>query len=463
MLLKYFYDTHLAQASYMVGCARKGEALVIDPAREITPYLQAAQADNLRITQVAETHIHADFVSGSSELAAHTGAHLYLSALGGPDWYYKFEHMPVHSGDQWQVGNVRVEAIHTPGHTPEHLTFMITDTAGADRPIGLFTGDFVFVGDVGRPDLLETAVGISGAKEVGARALFHSLQWLKSLSDYLQIWPGHGAGSACGKALGALPSTTLGYEKLFNPAFQFDDETAFTHWLLEGQPEVPRYFAQMKCVNKAGPALLRELTAPKQLDRDTLERLLAEDALVSDLRDQDAFAQAYVPGTVSVPTSSQKFTTYIGWFVDYQKPLYVILPEEDALAEILSALRAIGIDDVPGYFLPGVVAQTTTACLPQINAGELAARMADNGLMVLDVRGRSEYDEKHIVGALHIPLGDIPQRLNDIPRDRTLVTQCSSGYRSQIAASLLRRYGYEDVLTLNDDEENWAQLLPTEN
>jgi hydroxyacylglutathione hydrolase len=271
MLLRYFYDQRLAQASYMVGCAVKGEALVIDPARDIAPYLQAADSAGVRIAQVTETHIHADYVSGSRELAAHTGAHLYLSAEGGPDWQYAFAgQLPttlLRDGDVWPVGNVRIKALHTPGHTPEHLCFLITDTAAADQPMGLFTGDFIFVGDVGRPDLLEEAAGMADTKIPGARQLFHSLQRIRTMPGYLQIWPGHGAGSACGKALGAVPSTTLGYELLFNPAFQQTDEDSFVAWLLDGQPEAPRYFGQMKRVNKAGPALLADLRPPARLDR----------------------------------------------------------------------------------------------------------------------------------------------------------------------------------------------------
>jgi hydroxyacylglutathione hydrolase len=224
MLLKYFYDSGLAQASYMVGCAETGEAMVVDPSRDVTPYLESARQEGLRITHVTETHIHADFVSGSRELADRSGARLYLSDMGGQDWKYGFEAVLIHAGDSWHVGNIRIEAIHAPGHTPEHLAFQVTDTAHADAPIGLFTGDFLFVGDVGRPDLLEEAAGIANTSETGARQQFANVHRFKTMPDYLQVWPGHGAGSACGKALGAIPSTTLGYEKLFNPAFQFDNE-----------------------------------------------------------------------------------------------------------------------------------------------------------------------------------------------------------------------------------------------
>ena len=225
MLLKYFYDEKLAQASYLVGCAKTGEALVIDPMRNVTPYLRAAEKEGLRITHVTETHIHADFVSGSRELAAATGATVYLSDMGDDDWKYGYADDPrvvlVRDGDFFMVGNIKVDVLHTPGHTLEHIAFQITDTAAADRPIGVFTGDFLFVGDVGRPDLLEEAAGYKGTKEPGARMQYQTVQKFKGMPDYLQIWPGHGAGSACGKALGAIPSTTLGYEKLFNPAFQY--------------------------------------------------------------------------------------------------------------------------------------------------------------------------------------------------------------------------------------------------
>jgi hydroxyacylglutathione hydrolase len=325
MLLKYFYDPHLAQASYMVGCQETGEALVIDPARDITPYVQAAEAEGLRITQVTETHIHADFVSGIRELAARTGARLYLSDMGDADWKYAFAHADavlLHDGDSWLVGNIKVEAIHTPGHTPEHLIFQLTDNRAGDRPMGLFTGDCLFVGDVGRPDLLETAAGIVGTREVGARGQFANVQRLKAIPDYLQIWPGHGAGSACGKALGAVPSSTLGYEKLVNPAFQFTDESEFVSWLLEGQPETPRYFGWMKHVNKVGAPLLADLPPPRRLTDVAVLEGLVHDALVIDTRHIDLFAAGHLLGTVNIPATSNRFNTYVGWYVDYQKPTY---------------------------------------------------------------------------------------------------------------------------------------------
>ena len=464
MLLRYFYDRRLAQASYMVGCAATGEALIIDPMRDIAPYLKAAAEEGLRIAHVTETHIHADFVSGSRELAAATGARLYVSDMGGPDWQYAFAGergvIPVRDGDAWMVGNIRVEVVHTPGHTPEHISFLITDTAAADRPIGMFTGDFLFVGDVGRPDLLEEAAGYVGTKETGARQQFHSVQRARALPDYLQIWPGHGAGSACGKALGAIPSTTLGYEKLFNPAFQHDDEDAFVSWLLDGQPEPPRYFAQMKRVNRQGPTLLGALAEPAQADRAALDAALRDGALVLDLRDRQAFAAAHVPGTLNIPADDNGFVTYAGWFVDYNAPLYFIAPADRAPA-ILDGLRSIGVDNVPTWFAPDVVSGATES-LPLIDAPSLAARLPQNGIMVLDVRGKTEHHERRIAGARNIPLGYLPRHLDDLPRDRAIVTHCASGFRSQIAASLLRRHGFDQVMNLDAGTEAWAAALATE-
>lgn len=468
MLLKYFYDKKLAQASYMVGCAETGAALVIDPARDITPYLDAARAEGLRITHVTETHIHADFVSGSRELAHATGAHLYLSGEGGMDWQYAFADENttlLHDGDTWMVGNIRVEVIHTPGHTPEHLVFQVTDTKGANKPMGIFTGDFLFVGDVGRPDLLEEAVGIVGSREEGGRGQFKNIQRFKSLPDYLQIWPGHGAGSACGKALGAIPSTTLGYEKMFNPAFQFDDQSAFVEWLLEGQPEAPRYFAHMKQVNKSGPRLLAHLPSIERLEAFILGEVLKENALVLDTRSLKEFASAYIPGTLNIPATSASFNTYAGWFVDYTAPTYLVIPD-GAIEEIIRDLRAVGIDNIPGYFIASDVlsGMSELESLSQLEPGELAQRQMQNGLLILDVRGKSEYDDFHIPGVRNIPYGLLYRHLDELPREEFIVTQCASGRRSQIAASYLRKQGFTNIANLAGGIDAWRKAgLPVEN
>ncbi|MFW5709126.1 MAG: MBL fold metallo-hydrolase [Chloroflexota bacterium] len=463
MILKYFYDKKLAQASYMIGCAATGEALVVDPSRDITPYLKAAEAEGLNITHVTETHIHADYVSGTRELATATGARIYLSDMGDENWKYAFadDHtVLLRDGDWWMVGNVRVDVIHTPGHTPEHLAFQITDTAGADRPMGVFTGDFLFVGDVGRPDLLEEAAGIANTREPGARAQFKSVARFKDMPDYLQIWPGHGAGSACGKALGAVPTTTLGYEKLFSPAFQFEDEDTFVAWLLDGQPEAPRYFAQMKKVNKEGPVLLRDVPPATQLDRAAIDAAIDRGELVLDMRSRADYAQAHIAGTMNIPEDQGGCVNYVGWFVDYTEPLYIIA-EVEKVQSILNAFRAIGVDNVAGYATPDVI-EGQTESLPLIDAQTLANRLQNQDLIIIDVRGKSEYSAMHISGARHIPLGYLPRHLNELPQDQTIVAQCASGYRSQVAASLLRRYGFKNVVNLSEGIDTWSKVLKTE-
>jgi hydroxyacylglutathione hydrolase len=255
MFLKYFYDPALAHASYLVGCQRAKQALIVDPGRDIDAYLVAAAREGMAIVAVAETHIHADYVSGARELADRVGAKLYVSDEGPAEWKYQYladyDHQLCKQDDRFSLGKIEFEVMHTPGHTPESISFVLTDRGGgADRPMGIFTGDFVFVGSIGRPDLLEQAAGMVGTAEVGARQLFHSVEKFRALPDYLQVWPAHGAGSACGKGLGAIPSSTVGYEKRFNPALQFHDEQAFVRYILSEQPEAPKYFAVMKRVNR---------------------------------------------------------------------------------------------------------------------------------------------------------------------------------------------------------------------
>lgn len=466
MYLKRFYDEKLAQASYLVGCAATGEALVVDANRDVQQYIDEADAQGMRITHVTETHIHADFVSGSRELAARTGAKLYLSDEGGKDWKYAFAEeagaVLVKDGDSFMVGNIRIEVMHTPGHTPEHISFVVTDTAGADRPMGVFTGDFVFVGDVGRPDLLEKAAGVAGTMVAGARALFHSLKRFKELPDYLQIWPGHGAGSACGKALGAVPQSTLGYEKLFNWAFPIEDEEEFVRKVLAGQPEPPRYFAEMKRINKEGPRILGGFHRPERLPGARITELMDAGAVVVDTRLAPEFANGHVPGTIGIPLN-RSFNTWAGWLVRYDRPFYLIVDERHrlgALDEAVRDLAMIGLDDIAGYLGTDALEAWTAAdrelqTTPQMTVDELARRIEKGDVAVIDVRGRAEWEAGHIPGVPNIPLGYLADRLDEIPRDRPVVVQCQTGGRSAIAAGLLQAHGIEGVINLEGGIAAW--------
>lgn len=470
MLLRYFFDPKLAHASYLLGCQAVGEAVVIDPGRDIEPYLAAAEANDMRLVAVTETHIHADFVSGARELAERVGARLYLSDEGDENWKYQYldgyDHVLLKDGAVFKIGNLRLEAVHTPGHTPEHLSFLVTDRAGADRPMGIFTGDFVFVGDVGRPDLLEKAAGMAGTSEAGARQMFRSLQRFTALPDYLQVWPAHGAGSACGKSLGAVPSTTVGYEKLFNVALSFTDEEAFVQALLDGQPEPPRYFAMMKRLNKEGPPVLRGGALPEHWPFDRLQTLLAEGATVVDTRSTSAFAALHIPGTINIPYDNS-FITWAGWLLDYEQPFYLII-DSGQVRNAVRDLAYIGFDNVAGYFETPAVEAWGEAGLPLQHydvAGprEIADWVQRGAVTVVDVRGLNEWQEGHIPQAQHIMLGYLPQQLAAVPNNKPVVVQCQTGVRSAIAASILQAKGVPQVINLMGGIRDWAAAgLPVE-
>jgi hydroxyacylglutathione hydrolase len=466
MILKRFYDEKLAQASYLLGCAATGEALVVDPNRDARRYIDAAATEGLELRHVTETHIHADFVSGTRELVDRTGARAYLSAEGGADWSYAFAH-DIHAvlladGDEFSVGNIRLRVLHTPGHTPEHLSFVVTDTAGADQPMGVFTGDFVFVGDVGRPDLLERAAGMTGTMEAGARQLFGSLQRLRGLPDWIQLWPGHGAGSACGKSLGAVPSTTLGYEKLFNWAFSVDTEDAFVEAVLAGQPEPPKYFAEMKRINREGPRVLGDLAVPPREAAGTLARILDEGGLVVDTRSWQTYRAGYAPGSLNIPLD-RSFTTWAGWLIPYDREVHLLVDSADqaSVGAAVRDLAMIGLDRVAGYFTDDALRAYAAAgrslhTLDEITPAELRARYEADDVTILDVRGAGEWQSQHIPGVPNIPLGYLAERIDEIPRDRPVVVHCQAGSRSAIAASLLAAAGITDVANVAGGFGAWS-------
>ncbi len=465
MFLERVYDRGLAQASFVVGCAATGEAVVVDPIRDVEPYLAIAEREGFRITHVTETHIHADYVSGARELAHRTGAKLFLSAEGGEEWQYAFASEAgaqlLRDGDSFMVGNIKIEARHTPGHTPEHLTFLVTDTPAGDEPMGAFTGDFIFVGDVGRPDLLEKAAKVQDTMEIGARQLFQSLQAFKELPDHLQIWPGHGAGSACGKSLGAVPQSTLGYEKQVNWAFQHDDEESFVRAVLEGQPDPPMYFAEMKRVNREGPDILGDREPPAWLAFKDLDRLQGTDALLVDARPRKAFQESHIPGFHSIPLG-RSFSTWAGSVLPFRRPIALILPDEDEAMALWARreLEVIGLDQLEGVWGPQVVeewekAGHTPEEVEEISADEVAHRMENGALQVVDVRTSTEWGEGHIPGSVNVPLGRLPEGVENLPADVPLVVHCNTGPRAMVALAALRAQGLDPVLHLEGDMAGW--------
>ena len=467
MILKRFYEERLAQASFLLGCPASGEALVIDPNRDVDRYIDAARAEGLHITAVTETHIHADFVSGSRELAQRAGATLAVSAEGGPDWQYAFTGEPgvklLRNGDSLRAGEVRLTARHTPGHTPEHLTFLLTDEATSTEPVGAFTGDFIFAGDVGRPDLLERAAGISGTMDTAARQLFRSLLAFRGLPDRLLLWPGHGAGSACGKKLGGMPVTTLGYERLANWAFHIEDEAEFVAKVLEDQPEPPRYFAEMKRVNKSGAESPR--MGPAHLGPEALAAAVDAGVQIIDLRPAADFAAGFVPGTISTPLN-KSFLNWAGAVLDGGQEIY-LTGEEAEVREAAAALSLIGLDRVTGWFSPRALdywrgQHGDLAAIADVAAVEMLARQKQ-GDTVLDVRSASEFRAGHIPGALHIPLGRISEAADSLPRDARIVVHCQGGARSPIVLSVLCKMGFREVANFAGGfAEYQRQGLPVE-
>ena len=458
MFLKRFYDEGLAQASFMIGCQASNVAIVIDPRRDIAAYLEEANHQNMKITAVTETHIHADYLSGSRELAAATDARLYLSNEGGPEWAYGFAHEALCHGSEIKLGNLVVRALHTPGHTPESLSFLVTDGATANEPGFLFTGDFVFVGDLGRPDLLDEAADGLDTRFIGARQLHKSLrdQFL-TLPDYVQVHPGHGAGSACGKALGAIASSTVGYERRFAwwaRHVDNDDLTGFTNALLDGQPDAPAYFKRMKHQNKTGPALLGERGAVPQFQTGELSDSLKAGALLIDTRARDAFQRGAVPGSIHLP-AGKDFSTWAGWLIDPERggrDLILLVRDATQALCLRDELSRVGVDRVIGFVssLEGVDLQPQTpATLEEIAAIEHP--------YVLDVRSKSEYDAGHIPGATQLHAARLYTHLRDIPRDRQVVLHCQSGSRSAAATSLLRSRGFTNIVELQGGYAAWVE------
>jgi hydroxyacylglutathione hydrolase len=473
MLLRRFYEPKLSQTSYLVGCPASGEALIVDPNRDIGPYIQAANDEGLRITHVTETHIHADFVSGARELAHRTGARLYLSDAGGSDWSYEYaagsKAVLLTDGSEFSVGAVNIGVLHVPGHTPEHLAFLVTDSQTATEPMGALTGDFIFVGDVGRPDLLERAVQVQGSMEAGARQLFRSLQRFRALPDYLQIWPGHGAGSACGKALGAVPQSTLGYEKRFNWAFGIADEATFVAAVLAGQPDPPRYFAEMKQINRIGPRLLGGNRRPARLPIAKLAGALMGGEPVVDTRQAVEFARGAIPGTLNIP-DNRSFTTWAGWLLPYDRDFWLLVDDRrgQTVDELVRDLAGIGLDRIAGYFGSEVVDAWRTShgqlqTITSLSLADFTGQIRSNDKVVLDVRAESEWRAGHLPGSLNLPVGELDRRLGELPRQRPVIVHCQTGARAAIAASLLRARGFPEVSQFTGGFAEWrAAGLPVE-
>jgi hydroxyacylglutathione hydrolase len=470
MFLRMIYDEKLAEAAYLIGCQRSGEAIVIDPQRDVDRYEALAAANGLRVVAAAETHIHADFISGSRELAE-KGVKVYLSDEGDADWKYQwldkksgggtYNHQLLKNGDAFRVGNIEFKAIHTPGHTPEHLCFMVTDRGGgADKPMGVATGDFVFVGDLGRPDLLESAAGFKGKADPSAHQLFHTVQQFMQWPDYLQIWPAHGAGSACGKALGAVPQSTVGYEKMFNPSIRAaEGERQFVDFILKEQPEPPLYFARMKRDNKMGPKVLGGVPKLRPLTAADMKKVDGRASAVVDTRPWAQFKAGHLPGALTLRLNNS-FSSDAGSVIAEGETIYLIV-EPARLDEAVRDLIRVGLDNFGGWFDAGAMPSLAGAGVTLESTAEISVDEARNMLesrkpFVLDARRGSEFSGGHIAGAVNIAHTRLLSRLAEVPRDRRVLVNCKGGGRSSLACSLLQKHGRE-VTNLAGGFDAWQR------
>lgn len=455
MFFRQIFDPKLAQYAYLIGCQKTGEAVVIDPMRDIGLYYDIARKEKLEITAAADTHIHADYISGLREFAER-GVKVYASDEGDADWKYEwligssYDYELMKDGYSFMIGNIEIKAIHTPGHTPEHLVYAVTDKGGgADQPMGIATGDFIFVGDVGRPDLLESAAGMKDVMKPSAQTLYKSIEAFKRLPEYLKIWPGHGAGSACGKALGAVPQSTVGYEMRFNASLrEADSEENFVNFILEGQPEPPLYFKRMKRDNKTGPKVLGGLPVPKRVEASTLAELQDNpDVAVIDTRSRRAFMKGHLKGAIFSPLDKQ-FNTTAGSYVDESWPVYLIIDKDD-LEDAVRDLINVGLDDIRGYiqvrdYEEWLDKHQAAISIPHLFFDKEGDALLSDDAYILDVRKASEFAEGHLDGAHNIPHTRLLERIDEVrPGDKTVYVHCSAGGRSAVAAALVQRFGHK--------------------
>ena len=452
MFIRQFFVKGLAHASYLVGCVSSGVCVVIDPKRDVADYLEVTQEEGMKLTHIFETHLHADFVSGHLELANKTGARVYVPAAA----QVGYEHVPIREGDEISLGTLRVRIIGTPGHTPESVCLAVSDTTRSVDPWVIFTGDTLFVGDVGRPDLF----GPERARELAA-SLYQSLHnKLLKLPDSVEVYPAHGAGSLCGRSIGSKQSSTIGFERLFNYALQPRSQDDFIELLIHNMPSAPAYFKFDTELNRKGPKLLMTLAEPKSISpRETQEMVKKDNIILIDTRAGAIFGEAHIPGSLNIGLSPQ-FPTWVGTVIDPEKPLLFLLSKDENLKEVRLHLARIGFDNLLGFVAGGITAWQDAglpvSSLPHINVSELKELLKTRkDMLVLDVRSDAEWRAGHIKDAAHIPLKEVEERYPEMARDRATAVICGSGYRSSIAASILEKSGLKNLRNVTGGMGAW--------
>ena len=450
MYFEQFYLGCLAHASYLLGS--EGEAVVIDPQRDVDLYLKAAEEHGLTIRHIFETHLHADFVSGHKELAARTGAKIYFGAQAGAT----FPHVAVHDGFELQVGKARIAVLETPGHTLESICLVVTDDEKAEKPWAVLTGDTLFIGDVGRPDLSR-----SYTPEQLAGLLYDSLHnKLLKLPDEVLVYPAHGAGSLCGRNMRAERSSTIGTERLTNYALQIQSREEFIKQLTSNLPARPEYFLQDAEINRGGAPALADLPELKAVSPVELKALLDEGVIALDIRPGDQFAAGHVPGSVSIPLSGQ-FASWAGTILGLSSRPVLIADTPEQFSEARLRLARVGIEIERGYLEGGVEgwkqAGFELAVLPEISVQELQKQLSENKISVLDVRREAEWMTGHVEGAAWWPLDRFRISPPEVDLNIPLAVHCQSGYRSILACSLLQRAGFQNVINVSGGFGAWQE------
>jgi glyoxylase-like metal-dependent hydrolase (beta-lactamase superfamily II)/rhodanese-related sulfurtransferase len=439
MLIKHFFINKIAHSSYIL--AGSEVCAVIDPQRDIDVYIDEARAMGVVITHILHTHLHADFVSGHMDLAAKTGAKIYMSKLAE----CTFDHVALSEGDTIEIEDIVIKVIETPGHSPDHLCFVVVDTSRGEDPVCVFVGDTLFVGDVGRPDLFPDI-----ANEL-ADKLYHSLfDKLLKLPDFCEVLPSHGAGSLCGRELGAKWRSTIGYERKYNSALQIKDKAEFIKSLTKDMPPVPDHFSRCNDINRTGPAVISQLPRMKELNAKTFKEMTEKDNVsVVDTRSYLAFGSQHIPGSWSLDINGN-LPIFAGWILPINKDLLVVSDSFKDAEETKFWLRLVGLDRIVGYLDGGIPAWVTngykTNYVTQISAEDLHEMVTGSEKFVLiDVRAPLEFEDGHIDGAINIPVADLRERHTELKKEDANILICSSGNRSSLGVSMLRQHDFKNL------------------
>jgi hydroxyacylglutathione hydrolase len=431
MYLKRFFIEGLAHASYLFGA--DGEAAVVDPKRDIDDYLAEAEREGLRIVAIFNSHPHADFASGFRELADRTEAKVYVSHHAPVN----YEHVAAKDSDRVKIGSLEVELLETPGHSPDSLSFLVRE---GGKPTAIFTGDLLFVGDVGRPDLRDADEDPNAL----AGKLYDSLFYkILALPDEVKVYPAHGAGSLCGRAISDAPFSLVGQERKLNWAMQIKNRNEFVRQMTANLPDRPAYFSYDVGVNLEGAEPFSALPPLDEMTEEELKHAVKDDAVVLDVRPMAQFGAGHFPGSLNIGVGSPSFSTWSGFVIPAERAIALVVGSAEEAKRARLELARIGFDNLLGYVKADALKQTEK--LPQVSAQELKARLQNDGPLVLDVRTPSEWKSNHIDGVQHVPLSSFAKQLPDLPNDRPIAVICASGYRSSIAGSLLKAGGYKEV------------------